>query len=69
MQEPVDGRAAVVDRLTFNAHIIQTGSSSYRLNATARSRKEPATTCPPSPASTININQGGARTEEHSGAK
>lgn len=26
--------AAVVDRLTFNAHIIQTGTSSYRLRAT-----------------------------------
>jgi len=36
--------AAVVDRLTFNAHIIQTGSSSYRLTATARARKETATT-------------------------
>ena len=32
--------AAVVDRLTFNAHIIQTGSASYRLNATTRARKE-----------------------------
>jgi DNA replication protein DnaC len=31
--------AAVVDRLTFNAHIIQTGTSSYRLNSTTRSRK------------------------------
>ena len=36
--------AAVVDRLTFNAHIIQTGTSSYRLNATARARKETAST-------------------------
>lgn len=36
--------AAVVDRLTFNAHIIQTGSSSYRLSASTRARKEPATT-------------------------
>lgn len=26
--------AAVVDRLTFNAHIIQTGTNSYRLNTT-----------------------------------
>jgi DNA replication protein DnaC len=33
--------AAVVDRLTFNAHIIQTGTKSYRLNATSRARKEP----------------------------
>ncbi len=31
--------AAVVDRLTFNAHIINTGTQSYRLTAT-RTRKE-----------------------------
>jgi hypothetical protein len=31
--------AAVVDRLTFNAHILHTGSASYRLNATTRARK------------------------------
>lgn len=36
--------AAIVDRLTFNAHIIQTGSASYRLNAANRARKEPTTT-------------------------
>ena len=36
--------AAVVDRLTFNAHIIQTGSASYRLSAATRARKEPAST-------------------------
>lgn len=37
--------AAVVDRLTYNAHIIQTGTTSYRLAATAaHHRKEPATT-------------------------
>lgn len=36
-----DGRlaAAVVDRLTYRAHIIETGSSSYRLRATERARK------------------------------
>jgi hypothetical protein len=28
----------VVDRLTFNAHIIQTGTSSYRLGATRAAR-------------------------------
>jgi DNA replication protein DnaC len=28
--------AAVVDRLTFNAHIIQTGTASYRLNTSRR---------------------------------
>ncbi len=31
--------AAVVDRLTFNAHIIQTGTKSYRLNATHKTRR------------------------------
>jgi DNA replication protein DnaC len=30
--------AAVVDRLTFNAHIIQTGTTSYRLNATHKTK-------------------------------
>jgi DNA replication protein DnaC len=30
--------AAVVDRLTFNAHIIQTGTASYRLAATRKRR-------------------------------
>jgi hypothetical protein len=33
--------AAVVDRLTFRAHIIETGTQSYRLAAT-RSRTRPA---------------------------
>lgn len=31
--------AAVVDRLTFNAHIIQTGTASYRLRATRAAKK------------------------------
>lgn len=35
--------AAVVDRLTFNAHIVNTGTSSYRLRTT-RARKGAATT-------------------------
>jgi DNA replication protein DnaC len=35
--------AAVVDRLTFNAHILETGTNSYRLRAT-RTRKAAATT-------------------------
>jgi DNA replication protein DnaC len=35
--------AAVVDRLTFNALIVQTGSQSYRLRAT-RARKKGAAT-------------------------
>jgi len=36
-----DGRlaAAVVDRLTYRAHVIETGSESYRLQATERARK------------------------------
>jgi len=35
-----DGRlaAAVVDRLTYRAHVIETGTSSYRLRATERAR-------------------------------
>lgn len=33
--------AAVVDRLTFNAHIIQTGTTSYRLTSTTRTRTHP----------------------------
>ena len=41
-----DGRlaAAVVDRLTYRAHVIETGSASYRLRATERARKGGATT-------------------------
>jgi|SRR3990170_3184944 len=36
-----DGRlaAAVVDRLTYRAHVIETGHASYRLRATERARK------------------------------
>lgn len=36
-----DGRlaATVVDRLTYRAHVIETGSDSYRLRATERARK------------------------------
>ena len=33
--------AAVVDRLTFNAHIIQTGTNSYRLTSTRAKKGEP----------------------------
>ena len=41
-----DGRlaAAVVDRLTYRAHVIETGTASYRLRATDRARKGGATT-------------------------
>jgi DNA replication protein DnaC len=35
--------AAVVDRLTFNAHILETGTDSYRLRST-RTSKATATT-------------------------
>ena len=35
--------AAIVDRLTFNAHIIETGTDSYRLRTTrTRTRKKSA---------------------------
>ncbi|AXH97988.1 ATP-binding protein [Ornithinimicrobium avium] len=36
--------AAVVDRLTFRAHIINTGTDSYRLTATRAAKKGAATT-------------------------
>lgn len=36
--------AAVVDRLTFNAHIINTGTHSYRLRATRAAKKGATTT-------------------------
>ena len=41
-----DGRlaAAVVDRLTYRAHVIETGSASYRLRAIERARKGGAAT-------------------------
>jgi DNA replication protein DnaC len=35
--------AAIVDRLTFDAHIITTGTDSYRLR-TAQARRQPART-------------------------
>jgi DNA replication protein DnaC len=34
--------AAIVDRLTFNAHIVQTGTDSYRLRSSRAARKETA---------------------------
>jgi len=40
--------AAVVDRLTFKALIVETGSESYRLRA-SRAGKKPATPKPPDP--------------------
>ncbi|MGH3365587.1 MAG: ATP-binding protein [Nocardioidaceae bacterium] len=36
-------RAAIVDRVTFNAHILETGTNSYRLRTT-RTRTRPKTT-------------------------
>jgi DNA replication protein DnaC len=41
-----DGRlaAAVVDRLTYRAHVIETGTESYRLRASQKARKGGATT-------------------------
>jgi len=50
--------AAVVDRLTFNAHIIETGTQSYRLRATRATRVRRRTP----------TAQPGAKTDEHTGA-
>ncbi|MCY4640048.1 MAG: ATP-binding protein, partial [Chloroflexi bacterium] len=36
--------AAVVDRLTFRAHIIETGSESYRLRVTSAAKGGASTT-------------------------
>ena len=41
--------AAIVDRLTFNAHIIQTGTNSYRLRSSRAAKKATATGCPQPP--------------------
>ena len=53
--------AAVVDRLTFNAHIIQTGTNSYRLTSTrSQERSRQHLTDPrvgPNQASTVGPNQ------------
>ena len=35
--------AAVVDRLTFNAHILETGTVSYRLRSTRAAKARPST--------------------------
>lgn len=53
--------AAVVDRLTFKAHIIETGTQSYRLRAT---RARPAR-----PASTTARTGGGAESDDQGGAR
>jgi DNA replication protein DnaC len=39
--------AAIVDRLTYNAHIIETGTESFRLAQTTRARRQPADGPPP----------------------
>ena len=58
--------AAVVDRLTFRAHIIETGSESYRLRLTklrqARGSATPPIVSPPT------SKHGGAESEDHGGA-
>lgn len=49
--------AAIVDRVTFHAHIIETGTESYRLKVTRASRPRKKTPPP-----------GGAKSNEHDGA-
>ena len=39
--------AAVVDRLTFHAHIIETGTDSYRLRASRTKKTKPPPPEPP----------------------
>ena len=36
--------AAIVDRITFEAHIVETGTESYRLRASQRKRAKSQTT-------------------------
>lgn len=58
--------AAVVDRLTFRAHIIETGSESYRLRLTKLRH-----TTMPAKRSAVSLPQKeppGAESEDHSGA-
>ena len=50
--------AAIVDRVTFHAHIIETGTDSYRLRTT-RTRRSPGS---------FGSTTAGARTREHGGA-
>jgi DNA replication protein DnaC len=57
--------AAVVDRLTFNAHIIDTGSNSYRLRTTRAAR----TTTPARSTQPDHVKKGGANSSHHGGAK
>jgi DNA replication protein DnaC len=58
--------AAVVDRVTFNAHIIETGTDSYRLRS-SRNRATHPTTTRPDPTTTPRP-RGGAKTVSTGGA-
>jgi DNA replication protein DnaC len=57
--------AAVVDRLTFHAHIIETGTTSYRLRATRAARttqtKPTSASEPVTPGGASSSKRGGAR--------
>lgn len=59
--------AAVVDRLTFRAHIIETGSESYRLRLT-KARPASPRLVPPA-ASQSETATAGATSRDHSGAR
>lgn len=60
--------AAVVDRLTFRAHIIETGTESYRLRLTRLQRMSQAGTSRPSRGRGVN-RPGGAESDDHRGAE
>ena len=66
-----DGRlaAAVVDRLTYRAHVLETGTESYRLRASQQARKGGAKQGLTTPIRIVMRRVGGgARSDDHGGA-